>query len=348
MHCLVLSNTNGINDKEISDLIALSNTIVNARNGYGQSALTALINQLVSEQCSIDDFKRSAMLLARAGADLTARGSTHSENTLLHCLVISNKNGANDKEILELVQFKSDVFNIPDGYGRLALERLLRNQPQIATDEVKKLITLGNALHYRNTRGETLLHTACYLGHLEFASTLVSLGLNTAVKTKHHQTTLHCAASSDNDALWQWLYDNQVAIDAQDYKGQTALHLAAQNNNKVMVNWLIKHKADTDIIDNNGYDALSLLKQNTASNEPVDEEIHDPKSKLFAAINSLKDYGLLLESKGVSKGKIAVELAERLKTKAALFFKNQDLNQTDFKQFGCGSFGTTPSLAAQT
>lgn len=264
------------------------------------------------------DFKP---LLAQGGTDLTVYGRTPPFNTLLHCLVLNNEQELHDKEINELLKLKSDIFNILGGNGLLPLQALLLEQPLISTNAIIKLITLGNALHYKNLNEETLIHTACSIGNLELVQCFASNGLDIAAKTTSGRTTLHCSASSNNQALWQWLYEHEVDIDAQDDFKTTALHLATLNNNKAMVKWLIDHNADRLVKDENDETALSIAKKNGANEITELLTLTFPQDQLFATIHSLKEYGILLKSQGASKGQIAINLAAALKLQADTFFK---------------------------
>ena len=363
LHCLVLTNKDGANDKEINELLILQKDKVNAKTGNNLTALTSLIDQLMSKQCSMDDFKRTAMLLAHGGADLAVYGSTPPFNTLLHCLVLTNEQEIHDKEVTEILKLKSDIFNIPDGNGLLPLQALLLKQPLISTNAIIKLIILDNALHYKNLNEETLIHTACSIGNLELVQCFVSNGLNIAAKTTSGKTTLHCSVSSNNQALWKWLYEQDVDINAQDNSRRTALLLATQNNNKAMVQWLIEHNADINVQDNfkrtalhlatqknnkallqllikqnanlledeNGETALSIAQKNGAQ-EIIELLLTNPRYKLFATIDSLKKYGVLLKNQGASKGQIAIDLAADLKLQADLFFKKAAM-PGEFKAF---------------
>ncbi|WP_367606753.1 ankyrin repeat domain-containing protein [Legionella sp. W05-934-2] len=334
LHCLVLSNIDGVNDKEITELLTLKKDTVDAKSAYGRTTLTSLINQFQNEECSLDDFKRSAMLLAKHGADLTVTGSSGSYNTLLHCLVLSNKDEVNDKEISELVKLKTDLFNVEDGYGHLPIQSLLIKQPTTSIESVKKLINVGNALKYTNNRGENLLHTSSKIGNLELAKYLANEGTDITSKTKEAETPLHFSASSQNPALWQWLFENKVAIDAQDSTKRTALHYAVLKDNISMVQWLIDHNVDLYIQESNGSTALSLAKQYNRKEiiSLLLKAEENPKGRLFSTIRALKEYGANLKTQGASKGQIAIDLAEELWSKADAFFKKEN-NPDNFKTF---------------
>lgn len=257
LHQLVLSNKAGINDKEIIELVQLNKDLVEAKNGYVLTPLQSLINAQVRDNCTLDDFKRTVLILAKLGADLGLKGSIRSRDTAFHRLVSRNKGGINDKEIAELLEIKKDFFNVRNGFGRLPLHTLIRNNPQTSVEEVERLIQLGADLHSREQHGATLLHAASISGNLAVAQFLVAKGLSLQTLATEDETMLHLSAEHQNQDFWQWLIENKIPVDAQNNSLQTALHLAAMNNNHIMVEWLIQHKAHTEAQDINGKRPLS-------------------------------------------------------------------------------------------
>jgi ankyrin repeat protein len=200
--------------------------------------LQLLLNNLASFSL---DFKKEALALVRSGADLNAYGSSPPYRTVLHHLVLTNKDGAHDKAITELLQLKPDLFSTPDGYAHLPLEALLYAEPNISVNAFERAISLAGekALRYTNAYKATLLHTACSIENLDVAQYLVSKGLDVAAKTEQVDTLLHVSAQPHtNQAISQWLYENKIDINAQNSAKQTALHLARHSDNQEMVQWL--------------------------------------------------------------------------------------------------------------
>jgi ankyrin repeat protein len=334
LHCLVLSNKEGVNDQAITEVLGLKKDKIDVKNGYGRTILTCLIDQFQKKQCSVDDFKRSALLLAQHGADLRVRGDNAPYNTLLHCLVLSNEEGVNDTEIATLVKLKHDIFHVENAYGYLPIEALLIEKPTTTLNVIKKLIDVGNALNYSNSRGKNLVHTSSRIGNLELTQYLAGRGIDVTTKTKEGMTALHYSVDNNNPELWQWLFDNKVDIDAQNCIKQTALHLAGVKGNINMVQWLIEHHADVSVQDFHGDTALSLAKVSRQQKiiDLLTEAEKNPKVRLFSTLRALKEYGVDLKEKGASKGQHAVDLAEALWSKADAYFKQENTPET-YKAF---------------
>ena len=106
----------------------------------------------------------------------------------------------------------------------------------------------------------TLLHRACYYGHLEIIRALLDAGANPEAKAKDEATPLHWACLQGNvEAARILLLEAGANIHAQDRVGWTALHYAAAKGHldvvKVLVGrWCMK----IDAVDNNGKTPLSI------------------------------------------------------------------------------------------
>src|SRR5690242_12328329 len=87
--------------------------------------LQKLINEFSRREMELFSFKKEAMLLIQNGADLSVRGSRDPYNTVLHCLILSNKGGVNDQEITEILRLKKKTVNAQNAYGRTALSSLI-------------------------------------------------------------------------------------------------------------------------------------------------------------------------------------------------------------------------------
>lgn len=90
----------------------------------------------------------------------------------------------------------------------------------------------------------------------------------------------------------------------------------------------------TYLTNKNGDTALSLAQKSGAkeTTELLLKTEINPQDQLFATLRSLKEYGLLLKSQGVSKGQIAIDLAADLKLQADVYFQKEAM-PTDLKQF---------------
>lgn len=323
LHHLVLSNQEGVNDAAITELLSFRSGNVNAKASHGCSALSALINQVQRNQCNAEDFKRMAMLLVANGADFRVCASEAPHRTLLHQLIFSNKEGAHDREITRLLELNPDFFSTRFHQGHLPLEALLYAEPNISVDAFMRIITLAGekALFYKGAHQTTLLHVACRVGNLEIARYLVSKGLDLAAKTEQEDNLLHVSAQKhNNQAIWQWLYEQNIDLNAKNAANRTAIHLAAQSDNQAMLQWLFEHNAACY------HTASDLSKLFTALKSEMLQE------RLYASIAKVKEYGQYLIDHGVFKGKSAVSLADALHKKAHSFF-SQDATTINFPQF---------------
>ncbi len=335
LHHLVLTNKDGANDEAITELLKLKPEHVDVKDGYDDSPLKSLINQFQDNKINLEGFKRTAMLLARGGANLSVRGRSAPYRTVLHHLVLTNKDGSNDKALTELLKLKPEHVHVKDGYGHLPLQALLLNQPEISASTFEQAIKIvgEEALHYESLDKVTLLHTACSIGNLDVAQYLVSKGLDLAAKTEQGDTLLHVSAKHHkNQAIWQWLYENKIDINAQNSSKQTALHLAFQLDNQEMVQWLVEHNADRYIRDIEGHTASALAKSFKLASSSSLLKSETPQNKLFASIEAIKDYGYYLSNQGAPKGQVAIDLADALYKKASSFF-SQDAATTNFPKF---------------
>jgi ankyrin repeat protein len=262
LHHLVCTNKEGVNDKEITEVLTLQKSLANVKNAKEYTPLQVLMIMFVSGQCTLQDVKRTAILLVNHGADVTVRDNYSEGNTLLHHLVIENGEGVNDQEISVLANANKGLVNITNADGRTPLHALLRKRSAVSIVEVEKLVQVGADVFAKDNRGETLLHAACFSGNLVVARYLAAKGLDIQAKTNSRWTMLHYVATrSTNTALYDWLFANKVSIEAQDIVGRTALHRAAQEDNIPAVAWLIQKGADLDVRDIDNRSALSLARK---------------------------------------------------------------------------------------
>ncbi|STX88390.1 hypothetical protein [Legionella feeleii] len=92
---LILKN----NHEEISNLLHEKSDFVNEKDSRGRTALVYLMDKLGLKEITPEHFKKTALILLNKGADPTQLSSYLDGNTLLHHLVVSNKNGIHDKDI---------------------------------------------------------------------------------------------------------------------------------------------------------------------------------------------------------------------------------------------------------
>lgn len=74
---------------------------------------------------SIPEFKESAMTLIEGGADPTIQLDMGSKATILHLLLMTNKDNVNIKEINQLLSYDANLIQVKDGHGRTLFQHLL-------------------------------------------------------------------------------------------------------------------------------------------------------------------------------------------------------------------------------
>ncbi len=335
LHILARQNENGENNNEIIKLVGLDRAILASTDYYRRTALQSLMDALIQKECSFANFKQSAMILAQQGANLALQGTAGAEPTLLHALVLNNIE-ENNNEINTLIELNSNVLNFKDYYGRTPIHSLLNNKPNVSISIIEKLLSVTN-LHLKDNHNATLLHAACSSGNLPAVEYFFNKGLSLTALTKSQETLIHHAASSGNTTLIQWLIDTkQIDINAKDQFGETALHRATRQNNLKVIKLLNCNGADLTIRNNESQKASEIA---THMGYPdlvpylVKPIIIDPKKEFFHKIQAMHDYGVLLKNKGVPKGQIAIDLANKLTVMANEFFekKPEERNFSEFK-----------------
>src|SRR5580704_4050590 len=236
LHHLVLTNKDGAHDEAITELLKLQSVNVDAKDVYGNSALRSLINQAQSNQCSAEDFKKTAMLLARHGADLSVSGSAAPYRTVLHHLVLTNKDGAHDEAITELLKLQSVNVEAKDAYGNSALRSLINQAQsnQCSAEDFKK--------------------TAMLLAR--HGADLSVSGSAAPYRTVLHHLVLTNKDGAHDEAITELLKLQSVNVDAKDAYGNSALRSLinqAQSNQcsakdfKKTAMLLARHGADLSV-----------------------------------------------------------------------------------------------------
>lgn len=70
LHVLARKNEDSSNDASMVELAQLNPNVLTSTDNNGRTALQSLIDTLHWQECSFDNFKQSAMILARQGADI--------------------------------------------------------------------------------------------------------------------------------------------------------------------------------------------------------------------------------------------------------------------------------------
>jgi len=265
LHVLARQNEGGANNNEIAELVALNRDVLASKDGYNRTALQSLIDAFTTGSCSFDNFKSSAMALAKAGADITLASTQGANPCLLHVLARNNANGANNDEMVELVALNHDVLASKDGYSRTALQSLIDafTNGACSFDNFKSsamaLARLGANLSLQGTAGscKTLLH---------------ALVLNDINKN-----------NGEIDAL---IALNSDVINFRDGYGRTPVHSLLANNSDVTVDAFDKLLSATNLNLKDSQDATLLHAACHSGNLPAIEHLFGRGLSLTALTNS--------------------------------------------------------------
>lgn len=332
LHVLARRNKDGANNDDIAALVTLNKKVLTSTDWRHRTALQSLIDILRKEKCTLINIKKSAMTLARQGADLSLKVKTYPGNTLLHVLVL-NRIDENNDEINTLIDLNNNVLNYKNGLGRTPVHSFLRNNRNASIDVIERLLSITN-LHLQDKHNETLLHAACHGGNLPAVEYLFGKGLSLTALTRGDQTLIHYAVSYGNRELLKWLIDKrQIDINAKNLSDETALHLATRKNKLEMVQLLTTNGADLTIKNRKGLRASEIASK--MGYHDLVPYLFNAEHEFFQKIQAMHSYGLLLKDQGVSKGLVAIALAQDLTTMAKPFFE-QEATQRNFAAFESG------------
>lgn len=327
LHILALNNKDGVNNQEIATLLKLNHDVL-ATKERGLTVLQYVVNYF---PLPFKDRIQTAMILARAGADITVLSSYLGE-TLLHVLACENIGGSNNQEIAELLAINKDLLNCRDKRGSTPVHSMLWSNSSVGIEDVEKLLSDEN-LYYTADDNVTLLHASCHSGNFPIVKYLFTKGLSLTARTSSNETLLHYGVSSTNKELIQWLIKTrQIDINAQDSNGDTAFHRAIRYGNLVAVQILLENGIDASIQNNIGskaYQIASSMKQTKLL-----AHLFNSKNELSASIQAMRGYGISLQNQGASKGQIVIALADFLSAKADQFFDQKPEEQRcNFNKF---------------
>ena len=252
------NNKDGANNDDIVELVKLNPAILTSKDGYGLTALQSLIDTLHYKQCSFETFKHSAMTLARQGANITVQSNSGSNPTLLHVLVLNNKDSANNDDIVELVKLNPAIIASQDGYGLTALQSLI------------------DALHYKEGAfGDFKL--PAFGDFKQSAMLLVKQGANLAHQAMvgSHHTLLHALVHNhmdeNNGEIEALIALNSDVINFKDGYGRTPVHSLLASNSDVTVDVLDKLLSANNLSLKDNQDATLLHAACRSGNLPAVE-----------------------------------------------------------------------------
>jgi ankyrin repeat protein len=264
LHVLARKNESGASNDDIAELVDLNPEVLKSTDCCNRTALQSLIDALANEECSFDNFKQSAMTLAKKGANITLKSTYGAEPTLLHVLARKNKNGESNDDIAELVGLNPDVLKSTDYRNRTALQSLidaLANQ-ECSFDNFKQsamaLARLGVDLSLQGTTGScnTLLHVLI-LNHIDESNDEINalIALNNNIlnfKDSCGCTPVHSLLSNNPnvtvDVLNRLLSATNVNL--RDNQNATLLHAACHSGNLLVVEYLFNRDLSLTAITN--------------------------------------------------------------------------------------------------
>ncbi|XP_046375109.2 E3 ubiquitin-protein ligase MIB2-like [Haliotis rufescens] len=122
-------------------------------------------------------------------------------------------------------------------------------------DKVKAVLrSLDKTKIDDDTEGVTALHTACFLGHLDIVTSLLSAGSDKNRVSKDGNTPLHYAVSGDHADVVEALLKAKAEMDIKNTKAVTPLHLAVvkEDPSATCATVLVKHGSDPNTQDTEG------------------------------------------------------------------------------------------------
>ncbi|XP_013388955.1 ankyrin repeat domain-containing protein 65-like [Lingula anatina] len=98
-----------------------------------------------------------------------------------------------------------------------------------AIRSLQELLTAGECnINVQDWIGQTLLHWAARIGHIQFVQLLLQNGADTSIQDKDGCTPLHGAAWYDHTQCVQLLLQHGADTNIQSKNGWTPLHVAAE------------------------------------------------------------------------------------------------------------------------
>ncbi|QOJ78954.1 ankyrin repeat domain-containing protein [Infirmifilum lucidum] len=103
---------------------------------------------------------------------------------------------------------------------------------------VKELLDRGAHVNTRDKHGETPLHHAAWMGHLDVAELLLDRGAEVDARDNYGSTPLHHAARGGRLKVVKLLLDRGADVNARNKAGWTPLDLARAGGHKKVVELL--------------------------------------------------------------------------------------------------------------
>ena len=119
-------------------------------------------------------------------------------------------------------------------------------------DQVKKLLSSGVDVNFKNRMGWTPLHTAMSRDKWEIAELLMTKNPDLNARDNQGRTPLYIAVEKEQMKFVETLLAKNVDVNAVARGGQNALTLARSKGNKELTDLLLKHGAEEPVLDMEG------------------------------------------------------------------------------------------------
>ena len=136
----------------------------------------------------------------------------------------------------------------------------------------------------------TSLNDAAMKGDASAVQKLISQGEDINAKDSKGKTALMYAAEKGQAETARILIDAAADVNAKDNDGKTALMYAAESNNLEIVKYLIAGKADVEAVDNSGNIALYKTKKKSKVREEILLYSVKYRAQFLCRINTLFKY----------------------------------------------------------
>jgi hypothetical protein len=119
-------------------------------------------------------------------------------------------------------------------------------------DQVKKLLSSGVDINFKNRMGRTPLHTAMLLDKWEIVDFLLSKDPDLNAQENQGRTPLFIAVEKEQMKYVEMFLAKKVDVNAVSRGGQNALTMSRSKGNKDMTDLLLKHGAEEPVLDMEG------------------------------------------------------------------------------------------------
>ncbi|GIY19026.1 death-associated protein kinase dapk-1 [Caerostris darwini] len=171
-----------------------------------------------------------------------------------------------DEEIEETVYFDQSVDEVNNFIvvstlqdGNFVVEALFSAVEEGNIAGLEELFTISHIdPNYCNKHGETAVHIAAGLGHLNVVKFLHSKKANIRALDSHGDSAIYWAARQGHEQVIRYLYEEGVSVDIQNKAKETALHVASRYGHTNAVALLCRCCTDVNLPDEHGETALHI------------------------------------------------------------------------------------------